>query len=69
MGVEVVVGSASGALLMMAKSKSKESIGVCVGGWRDAMNLSDPFQALLLYLIGLRTYRKIAEADVSEGHA
>ena len=63
------VGSASGALLMMAKSEAKESIGVCVCGWRDAMNPSEPFQAVLLYLIGLRTYGKIVEADVSEDHA
>ena len=37
---------------MMAKSEAKESIGVCVCGWRDAMNPSEPFQAVLLYLIG-----------------
>ena len=54
---------------MMAKSEAKESIGVCICGWRDAMNPSEPFQAVLLYLIGLRTYGKIVEADVSEDHA
>ena len=54
---------------MMAKSEVKESIGVCICGWRDDMNLFEPFQALLLYLRGLKTYGKIVEADVSEDHA
>ena len=63
------VGSASGALLMMVKSEVKESIGVCICGWRGAMNLFEPFQAFLLYLRGLKTYGKIVEADVSEDHA
>ena len=63
-------GPASGALLVMvAKSEAKESIGVWVGGWRYVMNLSEPFQALLLYFIGLRAYGKIVEADDSEDHA
>ena len=67
---------ASGALLVLvAKSEAKESIAVCVcvggwvGGWRYAMTLSEPFQALLLYFIGLRAYGKIVKADVSEDHA
>jgi hypothetical protein len=71
MGVEVV-GSASGAFEAMVKSEAKESIGVCVCGWRDAMNMSKAerlFQALFLYyLICLRAYGKIVEA-VREDHA
>ena len=62
-------GPASRALLMMAKREAKESIGVWVCGWRHAINLSETFQALLLYLIGLRTFEKIVEGDVSENYA
>jgi hypothetical protein len=55
-----VVGSASSgaAFEAMVKSEAKESIGVCVCGWRGAMNLSksETLFQLLLYLIGLRTY-------------
>jgi hypothetical protein len=53
----------------MAKSEAKESIGMCVCGWRDVMNLSEPFQALLLYFISLRTCGKIMKVDVREDHA
>lgn len=69
MGAEVV-GSASGAFEAIVKStamSAKESIGVCICGWRDAMNLFKAerlLQALFLYLIGLRTYGKIVDADV-----
>jgi hypothetical protein len=41
MGVEVVVGSASGAFEAMVKSEAKESIGVYICERRDAMNLSE----------------------------
>jgi hypothetical protein len=71
MGAEVV-GSASWEFEAKVKSEAKESIGVCICGWRDAMNLSKAetlFQALFLYLVGLRTYRKIMEADVREDQA
>ena len=54
---------------MMAKSKAKESIDVCICGWRDVMSLSEHFQAFLLYLMDMRTYGKIAEVDASEDHA
>ena len=50
------VGSASGALEMMAKSEVKESICVCVCGLKD-VNLSEDerlIRALLLYLGSLR---------------
>ena len=50
------VGSASGAVEMMAKSEVKESIGVCVCGLKD-VNLSKDeklFRAPLLYIGSLR---------------
>ena len=41
MGVEVVVGSASGALEAIVMSEANEAIRVCICERSDAMNLSE----------------------------